>query len=146
METMKLDTVNLAHVLGAQLLEFLNTAWGSPESAACDLFGDPSFAAQAGCNLSDLQASRVLRVFIESFDHIAKVAGWTGTSLLACAIAVESWIENLGDEAEERVALLGLLSLLNATSATADGGDYRVLSLRANVEARLQKLGVVVNQ
>ena len=50
--------------------------------------------------------SRMLRAFIESFDQIAKVAGWTGTTLLACAIAAASWIENLGDEEEERFALL----------------------------------------
>lgn len=41
---MRLDTVNLAQVLGVQLLGFLNTAWGSKEAAACDLFGDPAFA------------------------------------------------------------------------------------------------------
>ena len=105
-ETMRLDTVNLAHVVGAQLLGFFNTTWGSPEAAACDLLGDPSFATRSGTELSDAEVSRMLRAFIESFDQIAKVAGWTGTTLLACAIAAASWIENLGDEEEERFALL----------------------------------------
>ena len=142
-ETTRLDTVNLAHVLGVQLLGFLNTTWGSPEAAACDLFGDPAFAPRSGTKLNDAEASRVLRAFIENFDRIAKVAGWTGTTLLACAIAAESWIENLGDEEEERFALLGVRRLLDATSATVSGDDFSVVSLRASVEARLQELGVV---
>lgn len=139
---MQIDTVEPARVLGVQLIGFYNELWGSPEVAARELLGDLSFAARPNTELTDIEASRMLRVFIENFELISKRANWSDKGLLACALAAEAWIEQLGDQDAERFALLGVLRLLNAISTPAGGEDVSLISLRVRLETRLQELGV----
>lgn len=140
---MQLDTVNVSKALGKQLLGFFNKFWGGPESAADDLLGGPSFSKQPVGNLTDVEASRMLRAFIENYDVIAARAGWRSQSLLACAIAAEAWIDHLGSQEEETFALLGVRRLLDATGAIAGTDDLAVITMDAEVDSRLQDLGVV---
>lgn len=140
---MRLDTANLSLALGKHLFGFFNELWGGPEAAARDLLGDLSFAAKSSRELSDLEASRMLQVFIDHYDAVAGRAGWRSKSLLACAIAAESWIEHLGDQEEEAFALLGVRRLLDATGAIAGIDDLSAISLRAELDSRLEHLGVM---
>ena len=139
---MQIDTIKLARVLGVQLIGLYNELWGSPESAARELLGDLSFAARPNTELTDTETSWMLRVFIENFDLISKSANWTDKGLLACAIAAEAWMEQLGDQDAERFALLGVLRLLNAISTPAGSEDVSLISLQVRLEARLQELGL----
>lgn len=138
---MRFDRVNLSKALGKQLLAFLNELFGCLELAASELPNDPSSAAKGDQQLDDDEASRVLRVFIENFEAISRQPGWASDSLLACAIAAESWIEHLGDHEEEVLALLSVRRLLDATAAIVGIEDLSVVSLHVQVKSRLQDLG-----
>lgn len=140
---MRLDTVNISKAIGRQLVGFFNELWGSPEAAATELLADASFTERNQGQLSDEDASLLLRAFIENFDAIAARAGWRSQFLLACAIAAEAWTQHLGNQEEELLALLSARRLLDATGAIAGTDDLAVISVRVLIDYRLQDLGIV---
>lgn len=140
---MRFDTGKMSEAIGRQLVGFFNELWGSPEAAATELLADASFTERSQGQLSDEDAALLLRAFIENFDAVAARAGWRSKSLLACGIAAESWIEHLGDLEEEAFALLAVQRLLGATGAIVGIDDVPVISLQAQINSRLDDLGVL---
>ena len=90
----ELDSIGINRMLRAlavRLNGFLNLAFGSPECAERELFGD------AGARSSPQAAEpedgyRMLRVFIENYALIAEKAEWRGRFPLLCAQAIEAWL------------------------------------------------------
>jgi hypothetical protein len=140
---MTLDTVTLAQVMGFQLCGFFNHLWGSPEAAATEFSYDPKILADRDSALSEAEGVHLLQTFIDNYDPIAARAGWRGKGLLACAVAVKSWIEHPGDTEEELIALLSVRRLLRATDTVTGTKDLSVIALDLQLEERLEELGMV---
>ena len=49
------------NLLGAQMVGFFNTTWGSAEAAACDSPGNPSVATRSESNLRAVEVLHVIR-------------------------------------------------------------------------------------
>lgn len=83
------------------LSRFFNVLWGSPEHAY------QKFESLKH-TIPDQIKLPLLHIFIDQYLEIAIMKGWKGSSLLASAISINSWITQAGEKYDEYIVLLSL--------------------------------------
>jgi len=86
------------------LRSFFNILWGSPELTYQKIESQKN-------TIPDRKELSLLNVFINQYPEIAAIKGWKGFSLLASAIAIDSWLTNTGETYDEYIVLLSLFKL-----------------------------------
>ena len=138
------DTREVSDVLGRRLWGFFSNLFGSLESASAELslsFPDTSGrSAPFGKMINGLP---LLRAFIANFPLILKRANWSGKSLLAAAITVESWFQEPSTRIDEILFLLSLHKLYKAIEVDPASEDLIEVLGADEVQAILEKLGIL---
>lgn len=141
--TQHLSAKELEDAIGIQLLRFFNVLCGSPDTAAAELLGAPLDSKPTRMNPTKPNGLRMLQILIEKYHIISFRAAWKGESILASALAVQSWIDNGGDVVDELLMLLGVHKLLSSTQAFLDDTELEVLMLGQMVDIALSAYGIL---
>ncbi len=129
----EIDAIGINRILralGVRLSGFLNLAFGSPECAERELFGEAGAGPppQAG---EPEDGHRMLKVFIENYALIAEKAEWRGRFPLLCAQVIEAWFAEQRSENTDLMFLAALRQLLDATRPLGEADEVAVISIES---------------
>ena len=121
-----IGTNRIVRALGIRLKGFINLSFGSSECAERELFSGTK--TRSSPQFSEVEDGyRMLRIFIENYDLIAKKAEWQSRLPLLCAQIIEVWLTEQRNNNTDLMFLAALRELLDVTCTLGAEDEIAVL-------------------